>query len=183
MTILKTGYGIGHRKLNGRANAIRVILLESAPATASITDQCMVLECNIDDSVPELIGSLAQTLIDKGALDAFITPIQMKKQRPGILLTVLCKPEQKAIMLDLVFRESTTFGVREHMTNRTVLDRRYAEVETTYGKVRIKIGRWQGADITCSPEHADCALRARERGLSVRAVYEAALIAPRPRAS
>jgi len=175
MTILRTGYGIGHRKLKGRANVIRATLMEAAPATSVGTDQCLVLECNVDDTVPELLGSLVQSLMDRGALDAFMTPIHMKKQRPATLLTVLCTPEQKSSMLDLIFRESTTFGIREHITNRTVLDRRHAEVETPYGKVRIKIGRWQNEDITWSPEHDDCVRCARDSGVSVRVVYEAAL--------
>ena len=138
-------------------------------------DQCVVLECEIDDTIPELLGSLLQKLTEGVALDAFTTAIQMKKQRPGTLLTVLCRPADKAACLDTIFRESTTFGVREHIANRTVLERRHVEVETIYGTVRVKVGRWQGEDITHAPEHDDCVRCANEKGVSVRAVYESAL--------
>jgi len=175
MTVLGAGYGIGSRKLNGRPNALRAVLMDTVGNTAVAQDECLVLECNIDDTVPELIGALTQSLMTSGALDVFTTAIQMKKQRPGALLTVLCHPDRKHDMLDLIFRESTTFGIREHVTTRTILDRRHIEVETPYGNVRIKVGAWKGTDITWSPEHDDCARCARIKGVPVRAVYEAAL--------
>lgn len=175
MTVLGTGYGIGSRKLIGRPNAIRAILMETTVDNCATQDECLVLECNIDDTVPELIGALTQSLMSKGALDVFTTAIQMKKQRPGILLTVLCRPDQKHEMLDLVFRESTTFGVREHVTTRTILERRHVEIETPYGRIRVKVGKWKGHDITWSPEHDDCARCALAHSVSVRTVYEAAL--------
>jgi len=175
LTVLGTGYGIGRRKLNGRPNALRVTLMETAGRPDPNTDECIVLECDIDDTVPELIGSLAQNLMASGALDVFTTPIQMKKQRPGTLLTVLCRPDRKPGLLDLIFRESTTFGVREHVVARTILDRRHVEVNTPYGTVRVKIGSWKGRDITWAPEHEDCARCACEKGVPVRTVYEAAL--------
>lgn len=175
MTVLATGYGIGTRKLNGRPNVIRAMLLESATGQVAGRDECLVLECNIDDTVPELIGSLTQRLMEQGALDVFTTAIQMKKQRPGTLLTVLCEPDRKRAMLDLIFSECTTFGIREHLTARTVLARRHLEVDTPYGRVRIKVGTWGGRDITWSPEHDDCASCADAHNVPVRSVYEAAL--------
>ena len=178
--ILKIGQGFGHRTLNGRPNVLRAILMESGSVAAAAdacpaTDACLVLECNLDDLTPELAGSLPNRLLDAGALDVFLTPVQMKKQRPGILLTVLCRPEQREAMLDMIFRESTTFGIREHSVRRTVLERRHENVETPFGRIRVKIGRWQGADITASPEYDDCLKAAERAGVSVRAVYEAAL--------
>lgn len=179
--ILKVGQGFGRRTLNGRPNVLRAMLMESDSVAAAAdacptADACLVLECNLDDLTPELTGSLMQRLLDAGAWDVFLTPVQMKKQRPGILLTVLCRPEQRPAMLDLIFRESTTFGIREYPVRRTVLERRHESVETPFGRVRVKIGRWQDADITVSPEYEDC-LRAAERaGVSVRAVYDAARI-------
>ncbi|MBU0714293.1 MAG: nickel pincer cofactor biosynthesis protein LarC [Verrucomicrobia bacterium] len=179
--ILKVGQGFGHRTLNGRPNVLRAMLMESDSVAADAdgcpaTDTCLVLECNLDDLTPELTGSLMKRLLDAGALDVFLTPVQMKKQRPGILLTVLCRPEQRPTMLDLIFRESTTFGIREYPVQRTVLERRHESVETPFGRVRVKIGRWQGSDITVSPEYEDCRRAAESAGVSVRAVYEAALI-------
>jgi uncharacterized protein (TIGR00299 family) protein len=176
--ILKIGYGFGHRELNHRPNLLRATLYET-PDMQPAADECLVLECNIDDTTPELIGSLLINLMETGALDAFTTAIQMKKQRPGVLLTVLCKPDNKAELLDLIFRESSTFGVREYNTRRTILDRVMIEVSTPFGPVHAKIGRWKGQIVTRAPEMDDCILRAKEKKVSVRAVYEAACDAAR----
>jgi len=166
--------GIGHQKLSARPNLLRARLIESRPREAQ-RDECLVLECNLDDTVPELLGSLAERLMRDGALDVFTTPVHMKKQRPGCLLTVLCRPEDRDRLIDLVFAESTTFGIREYAARRTVLTRRHVAVNTPYGGVRVKVGAWKGRDITRAPEHDDCARLAAERGVPVRAVYEAAL--------
>lgn len=170
-SVVSEGNAFGARKLARRPNLLRALMLESGESSS---DHCLVLECNLDDAVPELIGSLSQKLMDSGALDVFSTAIQMKKQRPGTLLTVLCAPADRGKCLDLIFRESTTFGVREHLTSRTVLERRHVTVATPYGDVRVKVGRWKGDDITRSPEHEDCAKLAREKNVPVRTVYEAA---------
>lgn len=176
--IVKTAYSFGHHKLEQRPNLLRATLLEME--TANTTGACLVIECNIDDTTPELLGSLTQRLMEAGALDAFTTAVQMKKQRPGNLLTTLCDPEKKDRLLDLIFRESTTFGVREYMTHRTMLERRTVDVKTRYGTIRIKIGRWKGQDVTFAPEMEDCIRRARESNAPVRAVYEAAAEAAAP---
>ena len=176
--IIKTAYSFGHHKLEQRQNLLRAILLEAETETAGGT--CLVIECNIDDTTPELLGSLTQQLMEAGALDAFTTAVQMKKQRPGTLLTTLCDPDKKELFLDLIFRESTTFGVREYMTHRTMLARRTVDVTTRYGTIRIKIGRWKGQDVTFAPEMEDCIRRARESNAPVRAVYEAAADAAAP---
>lgn len=175
--IVNTSYSFGHHTLAQRPNLLRATLLESDEAAAGT---CLVLECNIDDTTPELLGSLTQQLMEAGALDAFTTAVQMKKQRPGTLLTVLCEPAKKENLLDLIFRESTTFGVREYATQRTMLERRSVEVNTRYGSIRIKIGRWKGQDVTFAPEMEDCIRRARENSAPVRAVYEAAAEAAAP---
>ena len=174
LRIKAVGNGLGQRKLNGRPNLLRALLLETEAAPAP-SDECLVLECNLDDTVPELIGSLTRRLLDAGALDVFTVPIQMKKQRPGTLLSVLCHPAQRDALVDLMFGETTTFGIREHLTRRTMLDRRIEEVDTPYGRVKVKIGMWKGRDITRSPEHDDCVRLAQARGVPVRAVYESAL--------
>jgi uncharacterized protein (DUF111 family) len=98
----------------------------------------------------------------------------MKKQRPGAMLTVLCAPERRDTMIDLIFRESTTFGIREHLTRRTMLAREHVPVETAYGTIRIKTGTWQGSLVTASPEYEDCVKAAETRHVPVRTVYEAA---------
>ena len=190
-TPVGVGYGFGHRKLNARPNMLRATVLEYQDPSQSSQDShpssraesrdlkqpgiCLVLECNLDDTIPELLGSLTQKLMSQGALDVFTTPVQMKKQRPGTLLTVLCDPTTRDTMVDTIFAESTTFGIREYLTHRTMLDRRHIEVETPYGKVRVKIGTWKGKDITHAPEHDDCVKCAEEHDVPIRSVYEAAL--------
>ena len=168
------GHGFGQRTLNSRPNLLRATLLEAPDEPVCDPASCLVLETNIDDTTPELVGSLVQKLMAAGAYEAFTTAIQMKKQRPGTLLTVLCDPDLKEVMLDLIFTESTTFGVREHMTRRTMLEREHVEVETPYGPVRIKVGRWHGTAVTASPEYEDCAKAAAARHVPLRVVYEAA---------
>lgn len=163
----------GHARLEGRPNLLRATILEREAQTGG--DTCLVLECNLDDMTPEMVGAATEGLFRKGALDVFVTPVQMKKQRPGILLSVLCRPADRAAMLDALFRETTTFGIREYPVARTVLERRSVEVETAYGLVRVKIGARQGSDVTRAPEYEDCARRAAEHGVPVRVVYEAAL--------
>ncbi|MCE9616397.1 MAG: nickel pincer cofactor biosynthesis protein LarC [Lentisphaerae bacterium] len=174
--IRASGTGFGTRTLHHRPNLLRVTLLESASHAADSThDDCLVLECNLDDMNPEWIGTLTQRLLAAGALDAFTAAVHMKKQRPGTLLTVLCRPADREAMLDLLFRESTTFGVREHLTRRTMLERRFVDAKTPYGKVRVKEGLWKGRVVTRAPEHDDCARAAERHGIAVRVVYQAAL--------
>lgn len=170
--IKAVGHGFGQRTLKSRPNLLRATLLEPPPQNHADPESCLVLETNIDDTTPELVGALVQKLLSAGAFDAFTTAIQMKKQRPGTLLTVLCSPDRKAIMLDLIFTESTTFGVREHLTRRTLLEREIIKVETPYGAIRLKLGRWHGTPVTASPEYEDCLAAAALHNVPVRVVYE-----------
>ena len=174
--VVRTGYGVGHQELNNRPNILRATLFETEEAISS-SDGCLVLECNIDDSTPEVLGALCVQLMGAGALDVFTTAAQMKKQRPGILLTVLCRPDQREQFLDLIFKESTTFGVREYPVSRTVLNRRFVGVHTEFGEVQVKVGAWQGREVTFAPEMDDCIRVAEARNIPVRRVYEAALAA------
>jgi len=173
--LVQAGHGFGHRELRQRPNLLRALLLETADAAAAAAaDEALLLECNLDDTTPELIGALMPQLLAAGALDVWTTAIQMKKQRPGVLLSVLCRGAQRAALLDLIFRGCTTFGVRELAVRRTVLARRTEVRPTPYGPVRIKFGAWQGADITAAPEMDDCIARAAAHQVAVRAVYAAA---------
>lgn len=170
--VKKIGYGIGHRELNGRPNLLRAVLLETVSAPSE--DECLVLETNLDDVTPELIGVLANRLMTAGALDVFTIAAQMKKQRPGVLLTVLARHADRDVLLDLIFRESTTFGVREYPVRRTTLARRFVTASTPFGEVRVKIGEWKGEVVVRAPEMDDCIRCAQERNVPVRTVYEAA---------
>ncbi len=173
--LVRAGHGFGRHPLTSRPNVLRALLMESAPKSSA--DTCLVLECNLDDTVPELLGNLLSGLLEAGALDVFLTPVQMKKQRPGTLVTVLCRPGDRERLLDLIFGESTTFGVREYPVRRTILPRRMEAVATPHGKVRVKLGEWKGRIVTRAPEHEDCVRLAHRAGVPVRAVYEAALAA------
>ncbi len=173
--LVAAGHGFGQRTLCHRPNLLRALLFETAPAAeAAAPDDCRVLETNLDDLSPQLAGALLDRLLAAGALDAFLTPIQMKKQRPGVLLTVLCRPDRRAALLDVLFRESTTFGVREYPVARTVLEREHRHVDTPYGSVRVKIGYWQGEPVTAAPEYEDCRRAAARAGAPLRRVIEAA---------
>jgi len=170
--LAKTAYSVGRRELHHRPNILRASLYDAADGVEH--DTCLALECNLDDTTPELMGLLVEDLMAQGALDVTCTPVTMKKQRPGIQLSVLCEFSKRDELLDLVFRGSTTFGVREYVVNRTKLVRRFEKVSTPYGDVTVKIGTWRGDDITRAPEISDCRRIAIEKNVSVRAVYEAA---------
>ena len=177
--VVSAGYGFGQRTLEGRPNVLRATLLEETAGTEAESADCLVLECNLDDQTPELVGALTESLLAAGALDVFTAPVFMKKQRPGILLTVLTEPARREALLDLLFRESTTFGVREYPVQRTVLQRRFEQVSTPVGPVRIKVGTWRGRDVTFAPEYEDCRRLAQTSGRPVREVYELAAQAAR----
>ncbi len=169
--------GFGTRELPDRPNALRAMLLESVVASPAETAgaMCRVLECNVDDMSPELVGSLYERLLSAGALDVFTTPVQMKKQRPGVLLTVLCSEDRRESLLEIIFTESTTFGVREYPVSRSTLEREVVPVKTPYGTVRVKVGRWKGRVVTRAPEYEDCVAAAEAHGAPVKVVYEVAL--------
>lgn len=174
----QTAYSFGHRTLNHRPNLLRATLYEplGSAKTSPAEDEILVLETNLDDTTPELVGCLFDLLLDEGALDVFTAPVLMKKQRQGILLTVLCMPSDRERLLDLIFRESTTFGVRERLERRTVLARTFTSVKTKYGVVKVKRGAYKGVWITHSPELENCRALARENGVTVEQVYRETII-------
>jgi uncharacterized protein (TIGR00299 family) protein len=173
MTIRRTGYGAGQRELPGQPNVLRAMLGEAS--AASNHGRVLVLECNIDDMNPQFFGSLTERLQAAGALDVYLSPVQMKKNRPGTLVTVLAPVGQREAMLDLLFRESTTIGVRYHEADRECLSREWVTVATRFGPVRIKIARRGATMMNAAPEYEDCAARAAERTVAVRQVHAAAL--------
>lgn len=165
----------GHRELNNRPNLLRAVLYEQVETEAMTSGQCLIMETNIDDSTPEIIGNAFNRLLEAGALDVWTSPIQMKNQRPAVKLTVLCEESDREKLQQIIFRETSTFGIREFTANRACLDRRFTTVETDYGQVRIKIGSLNGEDITFSPEMADCVRCAKAHDVPVKTVYNAAL--------
>jgi hypothetical protein len=173
MVIRRTGYGAGQRQLPGQPNVLRAVLGEAeAPADHG---RILVLECNIDDMNPQFFGSLIERLQAAGALDVYLSPVQMKKNRPGTLVTVLAPVTRRDGMLDLLFRETTTIGVRFHEADRECLSREWTTVATRFGAVRIKIARRGAAVMNAAPEYEDCAARAVEAKVAVREVHAAAM--------
>ncbi len=175
-TAIRHGIGFGRRTLRSRPNLIRATLAEShasGEAASGAPGDVMLLEANLDDCPGEWLGSALERMLAHGALDVWFTAIQMKKNRPGTQVSVLCEPERAATLKSILFAETTTFGIRERIVHRTVLDRRIETVQTRYGAVRIKIGSLQGADVLRQPEYEDCARLAGQHGVSVRTVSAA----------
>ncbi|NLI45722.1 MAG: nickel pincer cofactor biosynthesis protein LarC [Acidobacteria bacterium] len=175
-TLLRTGWGAGSREHPDGPNALRLLVIEMADAGAADTEVA-VLECNLDDMLPELVGELADTLRAAGALDVFLTPVQMKKSRPGTLLTLLCRPPDTPRFADELLARSTTFGVRVHRCAREVLDRRSFAVDTPYGAVSVKAGLRRGRLLKATPEFEDCRRLAAAADVPVAVVYQAAAAA------
>ena len=171
MRVEKIGSGCGTRDIPDRANILRAIIGETAGSLPE-TEPICVIEANIDDMNPELLPPLVADLIAKGARDAFLTPLLGKKGRPAFLLTVLCDEDKLADVTPHVFFGSTTFGVRIRTDQRICLEREWRNVKTPWGRVRVKVGRFQGQMTCLSPEFEDCQKVADERRISVLAVYE-----------
>jgi len=168
----KSGFGIGVRTLKGRPNVLRATVMDAA--TGRSEPSAVVLETNLDDCNPEWIGTLMETLLKQGALDVWQTPILMKKGRSGVLLSVLCEPQDASMMRERIFAATTTFGIRFHGVDREILERRFVTVKTPYGEVSVKQGIYKGEVVTVAPEHDACVTCANAHGVTVRRVSEAA---------
>lgn len=176
MTVESIGYGAGKSDF-GIPNALRVML--GREAARSESQGVTVIETNIDDLNPQFYETAMERLFAAGALDVFLTPIQMKKNRPGTLLSVICDPDLADALATVVLSETSTFGVRISRWERMCLDRRWEEVVTEFGVIRVKIGERDGRVITASPEYEDCKRAAIEQGAPIRRVHEAAQTAYR----
>jgi len=135
------------------------------------------LETNIDDMNPEFYPAIQNTLLAAGARDVWITPIQMKKGRPGVLLSVLAEPDQEEMLASLLLQETTTLGVRVHPVRRHEAERSIITVECDYGQARVKLKWLEGVVQGAQPEYEDCLALAQDQGVPVRMVYEAVLVA------
>lgn len=171
----KVGYGLGTRDNKTRPNVLRAVLCEGNPSVHDWeTDTVVVLETNLDDVSAEILGHVLEKSLRLGALDAFHTPIQMKKNRPGTLLTLLCNPDDADSLTELLLTETTAFGVRRTNAERRKLRREFIEVKTPYGSVKVKLGRLDGRAVQVSPEFESCRSVAAMSGATLRDVYEAA---------
>lgn len=179
MTLRAIGYGAGTADLAEKPNVLRLMVGEreasepgeywSAPVT--------VIETNVDDMSPQIYGYFAERAMAAGALDVFSTPVQMKKNRPGMLVTILSEPDKVAALIDLVFRETTSIGVRTHEAQRKILEREVVSVATEFGDVHVKLSRMNGSLLNATPEYDDCQRIAAERSVPLKKVMAAAAYA------
>jgi uncharacterized protein (TIGR00299 family) protein len=178
MKIEKSGYGAGSRDFPGHPNVVRLVIGEAAAApplaAKTATESITVLEANLDDLNPQVFGYVMDRLLEEGALDVFGMPVQMKKNRPGTLLTVLCKPEDAGKLTQLIFTETTTLGVRRREEARQTLARRWENVRTQWGEVRIKIASMNGTITNFAPEYEDCRRIAAEHHVPLKTVMQEA---------
>jgi uncharacterized protein (TIGR00299 family) protein len=174
------GYGAGTRNPDRFPNVVRVSIGEMAQASAN-HETITVLECAVDDLSPQVLAHTAQLALDQGALDVMSAPVTMKKGRLGTLLTVLCKPADTGRLQQLLFRETTTLGIRVREENRVVLAREITTVQTEFGPIQVKAGSWQGEEWNAAPEFEDCRRAAAAFQVPLKAVIQAALLAWRTR--
>ena len=166
MRVERIGYGMGRKDFSA-ANCVRALLGETEDSAEDVLE----LACNLDDMTPEAIGFALERLLEAGALDAWTTPIGMKKSRPGVLLRALCRPEKRQAVLDVFLRDTTTLGVREHRCSRTALHRSVSETDSPWGPIRCKQAGGYGVSRK-KYEFDDLARIARETGLSLPELLE-----------
>ena len=183
MTLKAAGYGAGSADLPQQPNVLRLMIgemigeiaSESADHGAAHWDAPIaVIEANLDDMSPQIYGYFAEQALAAGALDIFSTAVQMKKNRPGQLVTVLCEPSNLKPLIDLIFRETTTIGIRTHEVRRQTLARESVPVDTPLGTIRMKLSRLNGTVLNAAPEYEDCRRIATEQGLPLKEVFATA---------
>lgn len=170
MRIGRAGYGAGET-CTVRAVAGKEMVEFLAPRQ----ERAVILEANLDDLNPEIYGYVMERLFAAGALDVYFTPIQMKKNRPGTLLRVLCRQGEEGPLLEILFKETTTLGVRRLYADKLMLERHWVMVETPYGKARVKVATRDGRETNCVPEYEDCVKLARQSGLPLKDIYQAVI--------
>jgi uncharacterized protein (TIGR00299 family) protein len=175
MKIERAAYGAGTDDFSGHANVLRLTLGEAQADTSSLQETITVLEANLDDLNPQVFGYVMDRLLEEGALDAFGIPVQMKKNRPGTLLTVLCRPEDAAKLSHLIFLETSTLGIRRRDEQRQALTRKWITVSTQWGDVRLKVANMNGTITNYAAEYEDCRRIAAENHVPLKDVMQAAL--------
>ena len=175
MSVSAIGYGAGTADLEGQPNVVRIMICEATEKTvAGFDEEISVIEANLDDMNPQIYGYFQEKALTAGALDVYTTPVQMKKNRPGILLTLLCRPHDTSTLMDLIFTETTTFGARTYRAQRRTLPRESVSVHTQFGDVRVKISRVNGHIRHAAPEFEDCKKLAEEKHVPLRQVMDEA---------
>ncbi len=179
MRVERIGYGAGAREIPGHPNLARLLLGESAEPVrvrdgAPGDEVVSIIEANVDDMSPQLYGYFIDQALAAGALDVTCTPIQMKKDRPGILLSVLCTPEKGDALAQMLFEQTTTIGVRIYEARRKILERELVSIQTPYGTVKVKVAKRDGKVLNVAPEYEDCQRLASEKGVPLKQVMIAA---------
>ena len=180
MRVERIGYGAGTRNSKDFPNVLRVSVGEASETEEPLTangETVTVLETALDDLSPQVLAYVAETALARGALDAMLTPVIMKKGRPGTLLTVLCNPADSAALERLILTETSTLGVRIRQERRTCLERRHIPVATEYGEIRIKVGTLGGETMNAAPEYEDCHAAAARHKVAIKQVQQAAIAA------
>jgi pyridinium-3,5-bisthiocarboxylic acid mononucleotide nickel chelatase len=188
MSVSAIGYGAGTADLEGQPNVLRIMFGEEVGVGKSDTEEAQaqacdtgfdeeiaVIEANLDDMNPQIYGYFLEKGLAAGALDVYTTPVQMKKNRPGTLLTVLCKPQDTNSLMTLIFAETTTFGARTYRAQRRVLPREWVSVATDFGDVRMKVSRVNGRILHVAPEFEDCKRLAAEKDVPLQRVIAEAM--------
>ncbi|MBI5970239.1 MAG: nickel pincer cofactor biosynthesis protein LarC [Deltaproteobacteria bacterium] len=180
MIVEKTGYGAGKKDFKDAANLLRIIIGDAPDEkkAAPHGERLFILETNIDDMTPQVAGYLMERLLAAGALDVFFTAVQMKKNRPAILLTVLADAARKERLTGIIFSESTSIGVRTFPVERECLSRRVEKVKTPFGAVRVKVSLKDGVIVNAQPEYEDCKTLSEKKGIPLKQVMDAARAAP-----
>lgn len=176
MTTESMGYGAGTREYPDFPNVLRVLIGE-VEADQATDERLWMLETNLDDATPQIIGHVMDRVFELGALDCFFTPVQMKKNRPGVLLSVLCRPDEKEAMMKLLFMETTTLGVRSYEVLRRALARSVVRVETQYGPIFVKVAHLNGRVVNEMPEFDQCRAAAAKANVPLKLVEEAVRVA------
>jgi len=176
MRVSATGYGAGGRETPGQPNLLRLLVGDQDAAIDGAVESIAIIETVIDDSTPQLLAYVSELLLASGAWDVYRVAVQMKKGRAGVQLTVLCSPDRIAALREIVLSETTTIGLHWRIENKIALAREFAEVETAWGKVRIKIARWPSGKIAnAAPEYEDCRQIAAAHSIPLKRVMEEAM--------
>jgi uncharacterized protein (TIGR00299 family) protein len=175
MLVGSIGYGAGARDYQDFPNALRVVIGETAELPLADVERLVMLETNIDDMSPQVFGYVMDKAFDLGALDCYFTPVQMKKSRPGTLVSILCKPAEQRALCEMLLVETTTLGVRSYEVERRALERAIVTVETPYGAIDVKEARMDGRILRAMPEYEQCRTAAREAGVPLQEVEQSVL--------
>lgn len=175
MRVAGTGYGAGGRDTAGQPNVLRLLIGEESAASSVSVEPIAIIETVIDDSTPQVLAYVSELLLAAGAWDVYRVPVQMKKGRTGVQLTVLSSPDLLPTLRDLLFRETTTIGLHWRTENKTSLEREFARIETQWGPVQMKIARWPSGEIAnVAPEYEDCRKLAAQHSIPLKQVMQEA---------